>query len=109
MREIEQIDEEKRKWNSYLKQKKEHKIGSNLGNAGWTKPVSLWHLGDFGSQAIHVAATITAVTQQQAVIVVSFPAHLAGLRRRRSHKRKRIVENGNQNFGLHQRSHKEIK
>ncbi|KAF3860705.1 hypothetical protein F7725_000960 [Dissostichus mawsoni] len=42
-----------------------------------TKPVSLGHLGDFGLQAVHVAASITAVTQQQAIIVVSLPADLA--------------------------------
>jgi len=61
-----------------------HRTGSDLGNAGRTKPVSLWHLGDFGLQAVHVAATITAVTQQEAIIVVSLPANLAILEEKQS-------------------------
>lgn len=56
-------------------------MSSDLGNTGRTKPVSLWHLSDFGPQAVHVTAPITAVTQQQAVIIVSFPANLASLDR----------------------------
>lgn len=55
------------------------KSSSDLVNAGGTKPVSLGHLGDFGLQTVHVTTAITAVTQQQAIIVVSFPAHLASL------------------------------
>lgn len=58
---------------------KKHGKGSDLGNTGRTKPVSLWHLSDFGPQAVHVAATITAITQQQAIIIVSLPTNLAGL------------------------------
>lgn len=54
-------------------------MGSDLSNAGRTEPVSLWHLGDFGPQAVHVAAAVTAVTKQQAIIVVSLPANLASL------------------------------
>lgn len=61
-----------------------NRIGSDLSNAGRTKPVSLWHLGDFGPQAVHVAATITAVTQQQAVVIVALPADLASLNKTRN-------------------------
>lgn len=56
---------------------------SDLGNAGWTKPVSLWHLGDFRPQAVHVAATITAITQQQAIIIVSLPTNLTSLNKKK--------------------------
>lgn len=53
---------------------------SYLGNAGGTKPVSFRHLGDLGPQTVHVAAAVTAVTQQQAVVVVSLPTNLTSLK-----------------------------
>lgn len=52
---------------------------SHLSDTSGTKPVSLWNLGDFRPQAVHVAATIAAVAQQQALIIVSLLANLAGL------------------------------
>ena len=58
---------------------KHHRTGSYLGYAGRTKPVSVWDLRDFRPQAIHVAATVTAVTKQQALVIVPLPANLASL------------------------------
>lgn len=52
---------------------------SHQGDTGGTKPVSLWHLGDLGPQAVHVAAAITAVTQQKVLVIVSLLANLASL------------------------------
>lgn len=60
--------------------KKKKKVKSDLVNAGRTKPVSLWHLGDFGFQTVHVTTAIAAITQQQAIVIVSLPAHLASLK-----------------------------
>lgn len=53
--------------------------GTDLGHAVWTEPVSLRHLRELGSQAVHVAAAVAAVTQQQALVVVALLANLAGL------------------------------
>lgn len=58
---------------------KSEKRSSHLSDTSGTKPVSLWNLGDFRPQAVHVAATIAAVTQQQALIIVSLLANLADL------------------------------
>lgn len=52
----------------------------DLVNTGRTKPVSLWHLGDFGFQTVHVTTAIAAIAQQQAIIIVSLPADLASLK-----------------------------
>lgn len=59
---------------------KKKKSSSDLVNAGRTKPVSLWHLGDFGFQTVHVTTAIAAITQQQAIVIVSLPADLASLK-----------------------------
>lgn len=53
--------------------------GTDLGHAVWTKPVSLWHLRELGSQAVHVAAAVAAIAQQQALVVVALLANLARL------------------------------
>ena len=59
---------------------KTKKSGPDLFNTGRTKPVSLWHLCDFGFQTVHVTTAITAITQQQAIVIVSLPADLARLK-----------------------------
>lgn len=71
-----------------------HNYSSDLGNTGWTKPISVRHLSDFGPQAVHMATTITAVTQQEALIIVSLPANLARLNRE-INKKKSFLTNSN--------------
>lgn len=51
----------------------------NLGYAGRAVPVSLWDTGDLGFVTVSVAAFVTAVTQQQEILVVALLAHLTVL------------------------------
>lgn len=51
-----------------------------LGNAGRAEPVPLGDGADPGPVAVGVAAPVTAVTQQQQLLVVSLPANLAVLK-----------------------------
>jgi len=58
-----------------------------LCDAGGAVPVSLRDAGDLGFVAVGVAALITAITQQQEVLVVPLPAQLAVLQRHTSRTR----------------------
>lgn len=51
----------------------------NLGYAGRAVPVSLWDTGDLGFVTVSVAAFVTAVTQQEQILVVALLAHLTVL------------------------------
>lgn len=51
----------------------------NLGYAGRAVPVSLWDTGDLGFVTVSVAAFVTAVTQQEKILVVALLAHLTVL------------------------------
>jgi len=52
---------------------------TDLGRARGAEPVSVGHLGDLWPQAVHVAAAVAAVAQQQRLVVVPPLAHLAVL------------------------------
>lgn len=58
-------------------EKKGHR---NLGYAGRAVPVSLWDTGDLGFVTVSVAAFITAITQQEQVLVIPLLAHLTVLK-----------------------------
>lgn len=51
-----------------------------LGYAGWAVPVSLWDTGDFGFVTISVTAFVTAITQQEEVLIIPLLAHLTVLK-----------------------------
>ncbi len=51
----------------------------HLGYAGRAEPVSVWYGGDLGFMAVRVAASITSITQQQQLLVVSLTAELTVL------------------------------
>lgn len=50
-----------------------------LGNAGGTEPIAFWHLHDLRPQAEHVTPTITAITQEQVLVIITLTAHLTRL------------------------------
>lgn len=53
-----------------------------LSDAERAEPIPIWHLHHLGSMAIEVAATVTAITQQQILIIIPFSAHKASLESR---------------------------
>ena len=59
-------------------------FGRYLGDAGGAVPVALGDGGDFGFVAVGVAAFVTAVAQQQQVLVVALLTDLAVLRNKTS-------------------------
>lgn len=50
-----------------------------LGQTDSTEPITLWNSFHLGPMAVYVAATVTPVTKQKKLIVVTFPAHQTGL------------------------------
>lgn len=57
-----------------------------LGYAGWAVPVSLRDTGDLGFVTVSVAAFVTAITQQEEVLVIPLPAHLTVLKKKQKTK-----------------------
>ena len=55
-----------------------------LGYAGRAVPVSLWDTGGLGIVTVSVAAFITAITQQEQVLIIGLPAHLTVLQNKRA-------------------------
>ena len=55
-----------------------------LGYAGQAVPVSLWDTGDLGFVTVSVAAFVTAITQQEQVLIILIPAHLTVLQNKRA-------------------------
>ena len=55
-----------------------------LGYAGRAVPVSLWDSGDLGFVTVSVAAFVTAITQQEQVLIIALPAHLTVLQNQRA-------------------------
>lgn len=45
-----------------------------LGQTDSTEPISLGNSFHFGPMAVYVAATVTPITKQKKLIVVTFPA-----------------------------------
>lgn len=63
-------------------QQKQHlKCLSYLGYAGWAVPVSLRDTGDLGFMTVSVAAFVTAITQQEEILVIPLSAHLTVLQK----------------------------
>lgn len=61
-------------------------------NAGWTVPVSFWDAGDLGFVTVSVTPFVTAVTQQQEVLIIPLFAHLTILKRQtHSLKKEKIL------------------
>lgn len=47
---------------------------AHLGQTDSTEPISLWNSLHLGPMAVYVAATITPITKQKKLIVVTFSA-----------------------------------
>lgn len=50
-----------------------------LAYACWAVPVSFWDTGDFGFVAVGVAALVTAVAQQQEILIIPLLTYLTVL------------------------------
>lgn len=46
-----------------------------LGQTHSTEPISFWNSLHLGPMAVNVAATVTSVTKQKKLIIVTLPAH----------------------------------
>lgn len=63
-----------------------------LGYAGWAVPVSLRDTGDLGFVTVSVAAFVTAITQQEEVLVIPLPAHLTVLKKKQKTKQSATIK-----------------
>ena len=54
--------------------------GVYLGDAYGAEPVSIGHICNLGSEAEHVTATVTTVTEQQVLVIIPLMTHLTRLR-----------------------------